>query len=222
MVRSSPARRAVSAAASAVFISFSAGLLTAGAAVADAAVPLRPATGIISDCEGLCLLDPGDSASEEPTEDPERPRPSRSGNPPETSAPPAPPPAVQDPASPAPAVPTTAPEPAVSAVVEPAGPAPEDTAAATATPSPTAAATTSAPPSTESNWNAPVIRSAKSTQAAAVSPVDRPGRGTPEVLTIMAGVLLVGAGGICFRLVGQEPPGRTLTQVRSTSGALPA
>jgi hypothetical protein len=64
-------------------------------------------------------------------------------------------------------------------------------------------ATPSTSPSTDSNWNKPVTKSATPTQAGA-SGGDRPGFGDPGLLTIMAGVLLVGLGGLAFAWYGRN------------------
>lgn len=104
----------------------------------------------------------------------------------------APPP---QPAEPAPApVPTLAPEPSETAVQE----------------TPSAEAVTSAPgatpstsPSTDSNWNKPLTKSASPTQAAAAPKGDGPGFGDPGLLSVMAGVLLVGIGGLAFAWWGR-------------------
>ena len=55
----------------------------------------------------------------------------------------------------------------------------------------------------DSNWNKPVTKSATPTQAAA-SKGDGPGFGDPGLLTIMAGVLLVGLGGLAFAWYGRN------------------
>jgi len=63
----------------------------------------------------------------------------------------------------------------------------------------------SATPSTESNWNKPITKSATPTQAAAVSRNDGSGLfGSPGLLAIMAGVLLVGVAGLAFALWGRN------------------
>ena len=91
-------------------------------------------------------------------------------------------------------VPTLAPE-----ATEPAGeaPVPAATSAQGATPS-------TVLPSTESNWNKPVTKSTEATQAAAVSNSHGPGFGDPGLLTILAGILLMGLGGLAFAWWGRN------------------
>lgn len=75
--------------------------------------------------------------------------------------------------------------------------------AGAATSAPGSAPSTAGPPS-EPNWNKPVTKSANPTQAAALSKGGGPGFGDPGLLTIMAGVLLVGLGGLAFAWYGRN------------------
>ena len=191
MIRSSSAPRGVAAAAIAVLA------LTVGVSAAAPAQADNGDTG--PGCGVVCGLLPGDQKTQpadpgtgKPTEPP-----SVTPSPPPAAPAPAPttPPV---PAAPAPApVPAVAPEPMVSPVQE--TPTPEAT---TSVASPSAA---SASPSAESNWDTPVTRSAKPTQAAAVSRNDGSGLfGSPGLLPIMAGVLLVGVAGLAFAWWGRN------------------
>ena len=172
-------------------------------------IPATAGAAVLAFSVGLCAVAPANAETSEPTptcgliclpgpfgpdpENPRTPRPKPTSQ--EPSAPPAPaPPAPHPPAETAPApVPTLAPGPGETAV--------EGTPPAEATTSAPAAA---ASPSTESNWNKPNTRSAKPTQAAAVSTGDGPGFGDPGLVTIVAGVLLMGLGGLAFAWWGRN------------------
>ena len=173
------------ATAAAAVLVLSAGLCAVAPAEAEAS-ETPPTCGLIC-LPGLSEPDPKDPRTPRPKPTPEEP-----------TAPPAPaPPAPPLPAETAPApVSTLAPEPGESA---PAGTPTEATGtAATSTLS-------TGVPSTESNWNKPITRSTTPTQAAAVSGGDgNPGFGDPGLLTILAGVLLMGLGGLAFAWWGRN------------------
>lgn len=168
------------------------------------------AVAVLALSVGLSAVAPSNAATTEPSptcglicfpvpSESHSPRPTPTGQPPSaTVKPPAPtqaPPPPPQPAEPAPApVPTLAPEPGETAVQE----APSAPAATSATPY--------TGPSTESNWNKPFTRSASPTQAAAASRGGGPGFGNPGLLSIMAGVLLVGLGGLAFAWWGRNRP----------------
>ncbi|MBT2530714.1 hypothetical protein J7E83_00965 [Arthrobacter sp. ISL-48] len=123
---------------------------------------------------------------------------------PEVPHSPSPKPTSQEPSAPV-KPPTQAPAPPRPPAADPVPPPAQESsdAAFVATPSPDATATPSttastAGPSAESNWNKPITKSAKASQAAAISTGDGPGFGNPGLLAIMAGVLLVGLGGLAF------------------------
>ena len=162
-------------------MALAAGLGAVGAAHAESPTP-EPTPTV---CEALCT--PGTAGPGEEQGKPD-PKPTQEPSVPAQPADPAPaPPAKKAPAAPEPE-PTLAPEP--SATVEETPTA----EATTASPSPTPS---TAGPSTESNWNKPITKSARPTQAAAISGNDGTGPGT-DLLPIVAGVLLVGIGGISF------------------------
>lgn len=172
-------------------------------------IPATAGAAVLALSVGLCAAGPSNAETSEPTptcgliclpgqfgpapENPRTPRPKPTSQ--EPSAPPAPaPPAPQPPAGPAPApVPSLAPEPGEAAV--------EATPSAEA---PTSAPAATASTSTEPNWNKPITKSAKPTQAAAVSQGDGPGFGDPGLVTIVAGVLLMGLGGLAFAWWGRN------------------
>lgn len=181
MFRSSSVCRGVFTAAAAAILALSACLSAAASAQAETSGPtpqLCLVNCVPADAE---TKDPGKGKPTEPAADP---------------APPAPPPAPAPPAPEAPApAPALAPEPAASPAEEgPTGDA--DAASASATPS---AGPSTASPSSESNWNKPITRSAEATPAGAVSRNDGSGLfGSPGLLAIMGGVLLVGLAGLAF------------------------
>ncbi|WP_426302678.1 hypothetical protein [Arthrobacter sp. R-11] len=127
---------------------------------------------------------------------------------------PSPTPSETTPADPAPVI--QKPAPAKPPVVTPAptvrvpGPSatPEETTAASPTPSAVSTSATptpshssaSASPSVESNWNKPIDDGKEASQAAFVSDKPASGDGLFGILAIMAGVLLVGLGGLAFAL----------------------
>jgi outer membrane biosynthesis protein TonB len=178
MTRSSSVLRVVSAAAVIAGLALVVCLSAAAPGHAETSGP-TPALCLLNCATGDPKPPPDGAGKGKPTDTP-------------TVAPttPPPPPAPPVPAAPAP-VPTLAPEPTVS----PAEETPSDPPSTTI-PSPSPS---SATPSTESNWNKPVTKSAKPTQAAAVSRDDGSGLfGSPGLLAIMAGVLLVGLAGLAF------------------------
>jgi hypothetical protein len=189
MIRSSAVLRNVSATVAGAFLALTLGLSAAVPAHAETG---EPTPSCLLNC-GVILVDSGDKT---PPGNPGKqdPRP--------TIEPPAPAPALPaPPAAPAPAAPepiaTTAPEPIVSPTEETASSAPSTTGPSTSPSSTT--------PSTESNWNTPVTKSAKPTQAAGVSRNDGSGLfGSPGLLAIMAGVLLVGVAGLAFAWWGRN------------------
>lgn len=195
MTRSSPVLRGVSATVAGTVLALSVGLSAAVPAHAETSEP-TPACLLFCD---VVPLDADDQKT--PPGNPGKPDPKPTGEPappapaPPAPAAPAPPPVIAEPA-PAP-VPTLAPEPGDTPTEETASAAPSTTAAS-ASPSSTG-------PSTESNWNKPITRSATPTQAAAVSRNGGGGLfGSPGLLAIMAGVLLVGAAGLAFAWWGRN------------------
>ena len=179
MIRCSPLLRAVPATVAAAGLALAVGLGTVGAAYAESPTAEPTPTACVEPCN------PGTAGPGEDQGKPD-PKPTQEPSVPAQPADPAPaPPAKKVPAAPEP---TLAPEP--SATVEETATA----EATTASPSPTPS---TASPSTESNWNKPITKSAKPTQAAAVSGSDGTGPGT-GLLPIVAGVLLVGLGGMSF------------------------
>ncbi len=189
MTQSSSVRRAVPAAAAAAALALSIGLAAVGAAHAEPPAT-DPSPTVCAEPCGEGTGGPGESGKK-----PDKP----------TQEPPTPPaaPAPAPPAQPAPAPPAQAPAPVPQPTLAPAL-APETAAAAeeapapeTTTPAPSATPS-AATPSMESNWNKPITKSAKPTQAAVISRSGGPGFGSPGLLAIMAGVLLVGLGGIAF------------------------
>lgn len=192
MIRSSSVLRDASAAAVLAFLALTVGLSAAVPASADDGDP-GPSCGIGIVCELL----PGDQKPP-----PDTPGTGKPTEPPSET--PAPPPAVPAPAPTVPAVPV-APAPAPVVTTDPAVAADEETPTPEATASPVSPAATSAGPSAESNWDKPVTKSARPTQAAAVSRNDGSGLfGSPGLLAIMAGVLLVGAAGLAFAWWGRN------------------
>ena len=180
MIRSSPVLRAVPATVAAVGLALAVGLGAVEAAHAESPAA-DPTPTVCTSC-----AQPTDG----PGEDQGKPDPKTPQEPsvPAQPADPAPaPPAKKAPAAPEPE-PTLAPEPSATVEETPAA------EATTASPSPTPS---TAGPSTESNWNKPITKSAKPTQAAAISGSDGTGPGA-GLLPIVAGVLLVGLGGISF------------------------
>ncbi|MET3720237.1 MULTISPECIES: hypothetical protein [unclassified Arthrobacter] len=189
MIRSSSVLRHVTSAVATAVLALTVGL--------SAAVPARADDGGVT--PGLCILNcpSGSAQPDEPGKrKPSVPPPDTPSPPPSAPAPAPTFPAI--PAAPAPApVPAVAPEPTVPALEETPTP---DAATTTAEPS-----ATTASPSTESNWDKPVTRSAKHTQAAAVSRNDDSGLfGSPGLLAIVAGVLLVGISGLAFAWWGRN------------------
>ncbi|HJV99715.1 MAG TPA: hypothetical protein VJ617_11550 [Arthrobacter sp.] len=178
MIRSSPVLRAVPATLAAVGVALAVGLGAVGAAYAESPTADPTPTVCAEPCNPVTAGPGGDQGKPDP-------KPTQEPGPAQPAVPE--PPAKQVPVAPAPE-PTLAPEPSAT-VEEPATAEPT-----TASPSPTP---TTASPSTESNWNKPITKSAKPTQAAAVSDGDDPGVGT-GLVTIMAGVVLVGLGGLSF------------------------
>lgn len=182
MIRSSPVLRAVYATVASVGMALAVGFGAVGVAHADSPTA-DPSPTVCGSCQQP-TIGPGEDQGKpdpKPTNDPQVP------GPPAVTAPA--PPAKQVPAAPEPVPePTLAPEP--SATVEETATAEPTTASPSPTPS-------TASPSTESNWNKPITKSAKPTQAAAVSGNGGPSSGS-GLLPIMAGVLLVGLGGVSF------------------------
>lgn len=196
MIRSSSMLRDASAAVAVAVLALTVGLSAAPPAMADDG----------DTPPGLCLLNcPTEGTQpEEPGKATPGSHPTNTATPTTTpTRPPAEPlpaiPAV--PAAPAPApAPTVAPAPAVSAVQ--ATPTPTPTPEQTTS---TASRSASATPSAESNWDKPVTKPAKPTQAAAVSRNDGSGLfGSPGLMAIMAGVLLVGMAGLAFAWWGKN------------------
>jgi hypothetical protein len=181
MTRSSPAFRALSATAAAAVLALSVGLSAMGTAHAESPTPTPSPT-----CEVSC--EP--AVTEPPAEVQRKPEP----NPPEPPQVPGPPADPGPPGEPQPAAP--APEPAPTLAPEPGAALAAPSAEAT-TNSPSAAPAP-AGPSTASNWNTPVTKSAEPTAAAAVNTGDGPGLGDPGLPAIIAGVVLVGMGGLAF------------------------
>jgi outer membrane biosynthesis protein TonB len=190
MIRSSSVPRDLMAAAATAVLALTVGLSAAFPAQADDG-DTGQGCGVGIVCEllpGEQKTPPGTPGTGKPVEPP-----SASDTPTPPPAAPAPEPTVPAvPVAPAPApVQTVAPAPTISAVEE--TPTPEATTSAA---SPSAA---SASPSAESNWDTPVTKSAKATQAAAVSRNGGSGLfGSPGLLPVMAGVLLVGVAGLAF------------------------
>lgn len=182
--------RALSAAAAVAVLAFSAGVSAVVPANAETSEP-SPTCGLI------CLPVP----SEPDPEVPRNPSPKPTGQ--EPSAPVKPPtPAPAPPGPPQPPAPD--PEPVPTLAPEPGEAAREETPSGGATTSAPGTALSTAGPSTESNWNKPVTKSANPTQAAALAKGDGPGFGDPGLLPIMAGVLLVGLGGLAFAWYGRN------------------
>jgi outer membrane biosynthesis protein TonB len=181
MTRSSPAFRAVSATAAAAVLALSVGLSAVGAAHAESPTP-TPSPTCVESCE-TAVADPAAEVQRKP--EPKPPEPPQVPGPPVDPGPPAAP----QPAAPAPEpAPTLAPEPSAAVAAPPAE----------ATPSSPGVTPAAAGPSTESNWNKPVTKSAQPTAAAAVNAGDGPGFGDPGLPAIIAGVVLVGLGGLAF------------------------
>ncbi|WP_120519753.1 hypothetical protein [Arthrobacter celericrescens] len=120
---------------------------------------------------------------------------------PSETAPADPAPVIQEPAPAKPPVVTPAPvvrEPAPSAT-------PEETAAASPAPSSSMTPTPirwtpSASATVDSAWTKPIEDATEATQAALVSDKPASGNGVFGILAIMAGVLVVGLGGLAFAL----------------------
>lgn len=191
MIRSSSVLQDVSASVAGTVLALSVGL---SAAVPAHAETSEPTPTCLLTCD-MVLVDADDQKT--PPGNPGKPDPRPTEEPaPPAPAPPAPPPPVTAEPAPAP-VPTLEPEPSDTPTEETASAAPASTAAS-ASPSSTG-------PSTESNWNKPVTRSATPTQAASVSRNGGGGLfGSPGLLAIMAGVLLVGAAGLAFAWWGRN------------------
>jgi outer membrane biosynthesis protein TonB len=189
MTRSSSVLRDVSASVAGTVLALSVGLSAALPAHAETSEPTPT-------CLLACDVVLVDADNKTPPGNPGKPDPRPTEEPPAPApAPPAPPPVTAEPA-PAP-VPTLEPEPSDTPTEETAPAAPTSTAASV---SPSATG-----PSTESNWNKPITKSATPTQAAAVSRSDGGGLfGSPGLLAIMAGVLLVGAAGLAFAWWGRN------------------
>jgi len=123
---------------------------------------------------------------------------------PSETAPADPAPVIQKPAPAKPPVVTPAP------VVQPPAPSttPEETTAASPAPSDLPASATpaashwtpSAGPTSDSNWTKPIEDAKEATQAALVTDKPASGNGVFGILAIMAGVLVVGLGGLAFAL----------------------
>ncbi len=179
MTRSPYVLRAMSATAAVAVLALAVGLPGVAPANAETSPP-SPTCGLI------CLPLP----SQPQPGTPGSPAPDPTSQVPSAPVKPPPPPAPAQPAAPAPdPVPTLAPEPEETLTATPSA------AATTGTPGSTPS---SAGPSAESNWNKAITKSAQATQAAAISAGDGPGFGNSGLLTIMAGVLLVGLGGLAF------------------------
>ena len=180
MITSSPLLRADPATVVAVGVALAVGLGAVGAAHAESPTA-DPTPTACTSCE---------QPTTGPGEDQGKPDPK---TPQEPSVP-------AQPADPAPAVPAkkapAAPEPEPTLAPEPSATV-EETTTAEATTTPPSPTPSTAGPSTESNWNKPITKSARPTQAAAISGNDGTGPGT-DLLPIVAGVLLVGLGGISF------------------------
>lgn len=178
MIRSSPVLRPVPATFAAVGLALAVGLGAVGAAHAESPTPEPTPTVCEEPCNPI-TAGPGEGQGKPD------PKPTQEPSVPAQPADPAPaPPAQKVPAAPEPE-PTLAPA------------TPEETATAEATTASPGPTPSTAGPSTESNWNKPIKKSAKPTQAAAVSGSDGTGPGA-GLLPIVAGVLLVGLGGISF------------------------
>jgi outer membrane biosynthesis protein TonB len=180
MTRSSPAFRAISATAAAGVLALSVGLSAVGAAHAESPTP-TPSPTCVESCE-TAVADPAAEVQRKP--EPKPPEPPQVPGPPVDPGPPA---------APQPAAPAPEPAPTLAPESSPAVAAPS-----TATTNSTGATPAPAGPSTASNWNTPATKSAKPTAAAAVNAGDGPGFGDPGLPAIIAGVVLVGLGGLAF------------------------
>ncbi|WP_139146534.1 hypothetical protein [Arthrobacter sp. SW1] len=111
---------------------------------------------------------------------------------------------------PAPAKPPVAPAPAPTVRTPAPAPTAEETDSASPTPSATTGFASASPshtpwtptssPTTDSNWNKPIDDGKRASQAALVNDTSTSGPDLLGILAIMAGVLVVGLGGLAFAL----------------------